>query len=325
MQVERAAVEVRDHLHRIVSLVPGATELVVALDAGDLLVGISHECDYPESVQTLPRVTWTTIQPDADSAAIDAQVRALQADGQPAIAVDAHFLESLQPTLILTQSLCEVCAVSDGQVHRLTKTMPSPPRVMAMTGRSIDQIWADIRTLGATIGRENAAEQLIARMQKQFSALRSRPDRPTHPPRVLCVEWLDPPFLAGHWVPELVEIGGGVNVGAQLGDHSRQYTWAELDRLEADIVIVALCGFGLARARLEIERSAAAADWLMRRRCPIWLLDGNAYTSRAGPRLADAADCIAAAINQGAHEGLEAFRDSAIAALNNPALGSISG
>ena len=122
---------------RIVSLIPGGTELVVALGAADRLVGISHECDYPESVQTLPRVTWTPIPPNVDSAAIDAQVRALQADGQPAIAVDAHQLESLQPTLILTQSLCEVCAVSDGQVHRLTKAMPSPPRVMAMTGRSI--------------------------------------------------------------------------------------------------------------------------------------------------------------------------------------------
>ena len=315
MQVERAAVEVPDRLHRIVSLVPGATELVVALDAAELLVGISHECDYPESVQTLPRVTWTAIQPDADSAAIDAQVRALQADGQPAIAVDARLLESLQPTLILTQSLCVVCAVSDGQVHRLTKTMPSPPRVMAMTGRSVDEIWSDIRALGATIGRKTGGEQLIARMQNQFSALRSRPNRPTRPPRVLCLEWLDPPFLAGHWVPELVEIAGGVNVGAQPGDHSRQYTWAELDRLEADIVIVALCGFGVARARMEIQRSTAAADWLLRRRCPIWLLDGNAYTSRAGPRLADAAQCIAAAINQGAHVGLAAFEPASTGAL----------
>jgi iron complex transport system substrate-binding protein len=132
---------------------------------------------------------------------------------------------------------------------------------------------------------------------------------------VLCLEWLDPPFLAGHWVPELVEIAGGVNVGAQPGDHSRQYTWAELDRLEADIVIVALCGFGVARARMEIQRSTAAADWLLRRRCPIWLLDGNAYTSRAGPRLADAAQCIAAAINQGAHVGLAAFEPASTGAL----------
>jgi iron complex transport system substrate-binding protein len=124
---------------------------------------------------------------------------------------------------------------------------------------------------------------------------------------VLCLEWLDPPFLAGHWVPELVEIAGGVNVGAEPGDHSRQYTWAELDRLEADIVIVALCGFDVLRARLEIQRCAAAADWLLHRRCPIWLLDGNAYTSRAGPRLADAAQCIAAAISKREHEGLEAF------------------
>jgi iron complex transport system substrate-binding protein len=307
VQVERAAVEVPEPLHRIVSLVPAATELVVALDAADLLVGISHECDYPESVQTLPRVTWTAIQPDADSAAIDAQVRALQADGHPAIAVDARVLESLQPTLVLTQSLCEVCAVSDGQVHRLTRAMRSTPQVMAMTGRSVDEIWADIRALGATIGRETAAEQLIARMQNQFSALRSRPDQSTRPPRVLCLEWLDPPFLAGHWVPELVEIAGGVNVGAQPGDHSRQYTWAELDRLEADIVIVALCGFDVLRARLEIQRCAAAADWLLHRRCPIWLLDGNAYTSRAGPRLAAAAECIAAAISKREHEGLEAF------------------
>jgi iron complex transport system substrate-binding protein len=292
---------------RIVSLVPGATELVVALGAADQLVGISHECDYPASVQTLPRVTWTAIPPDADSATIDAQVRMLQAEGKPAIAVDARLLEQLRPTLILTQSLCEVCAVSGAQVHQLSNALPSMPQVLAMTGRSIDGVWHDIRSLGETIGREIAAEQLIATMKDRFLALRSRGDRLAQPPRVLCLEWLDPPFLAGHWVPELVEFAGGVNVGAQPGDHSYQYTWEELDRLQADFVIVALCGFDVARARLEIQRCAAASDWLQRRGCPVWLLDGNAYTSRAGPRLVEAAECIAAAIDRRQQAGMMLF------------------
>ena len=292
---------------RIVSLLPGATEIVAALGKVDQLVAISHECDFPESIRSLPRITWTSIDQTANSAHIDAQVRATKSSGRPVIAIDAHLLEQLKPTVVVTQTLCDVCAVANGVAYTLADRLPDAPQVVALSGPTVNGVFADIRQLGALLKCDDAAEQLIAGMQQRFNALRSRADRPACPPRVLCLEWLDPPFLAGHWVPELVEIAGGVNVGAQSGDHSRQYTWNELDQLDADVVIVALCGFDVARARMEIERCADAAAWLARQRGAVWLLDGNAYTSRAGSRLVDAAECIAAAIESQVRPGIELF------------------
>ncbi len=291
---------------RIVSLLPGATEIVAALGAGDRLVGVSHECDYPAWVRDLPRVTWTPIDTEASSGAIDEQIRAAIAAGQPAIVLDAGILATLRPDLILTQSLCQVCAVADGSVFQLAELLTPAPAVLALTGRTLAGVHADMIAIARTLDLEHAGEELVAELAARFAALRARAARHERP-RVLCVEWLEPPFVAGHWVPELVDAAGGVDVAAAAGSHSRVVTWDELDRTPADVVIVMLCGFDLRRARVEV----AMCEGLHRfadRGLPIWLLDGNAYTSRPGPRLIEGAECIAAALKGALRPGLEPWR-----------------
>ncbi len=290
---------------RIISLVPGASEIVAALGAEPWLVGVSHECDYPPSVQLLPRVTWCAVDSAVSSAEIDAQVRAAQATSAPVIAIDESLLADLEPDLIITQTLCDVCAIADGRVHALRDTLPSA-RVLAMTGRTLSGVSADVQSIGDALGKPDAAGQLVAGMEARWADLASRCARAERP-AVLCIEWLDPPYLAGHWVPELVRIAGGTDAAARPGIHSTRMDWERIDRTKADVMLVMLCGFNLARSRAELERSPHLAERLLRRGNPVWLIDGNAYTSRAGPRLVEAAECIAAALANGEHDGLERF------------------
>ena len=236
---------------RVVTLLPAATEIVAALGAGDRLAGISHECDHPEAVLGLPRVTATPLDASLPSAAIDAAVRRLHEEGRPVIGIDAAQLRRLAPDLVVTQGLCEVCAVADGEAHRLSGTLASPPRVLSLGARTIGGIFEDIGALGRELGREEAAAELVARLSARLERLRGEP--PVHRPRVVCIEWLEPLYLAGHWVPELVEIAGGTDVGAEPGGHSARREWPELVALEPDVVVIMLCGFGPARAELELE------------------------------------------------------------------------
>jgi iron complex transport system substrate-binding protein len=272
-----------------------------------LLPGVSHECDYPVGVRGLPRVTWSAIDGNRSSAAIDAQVRAARAADLPVIAIDAETLSALHPDVILTQTLCEVCAVSDGVVYRLADLMPTLPHVFALSGRTLNGIEADVRALGLAIGRTAAAGILVREMRERFAALTQRTAQRTAKPRVLCIEWLDPPFLAGHWVPELVALAGGVDAAARPGGHSARTDWATIDRTEADVVLVLLCGFGVERAEAELRQNPNIADRLRRRGCPVWILDGNAYTSRPGPRLVNGGECIAAALDGNNYPGLVRF------------------
>jgi iron complex transport system substrate-binding protein len=293
---------------RIVSLLPGATEIVAALGAEPWLVGVSHECDHPAGVRGLPRVTWSAIDGNSSSAGIDAQVRAARAAGRPVIAIDAATLSSLRPDVIVTQTLCEVCAVSDGVVYGLAGVMPTLPHVIALSGRTLGGIESDVRALGLAIGRTDAAGALVRDMRERFQRLMQQTAARATKPRVLCVEWLDPPFLAGHWVPELVALAGGVDALTRAGSHSVQISWETIDRTEADVVLVLLCGFGVERAFVELTENAAIAERLRARGCPIWIMDGNAYTSRPGPRLVEAAECMAAALDGSEYPGLVRFQ-----------------
>ncbi|HKP49648.1 MAG TPA: ABC transporter substrate-binding protein, partial [Gemmatimonadales bacterium] len=197
---------------RVVSLLPAATEIVAALGDQPLLVGISHECDYPPSVLHLPRVTTTPIDIRASGAVIDADVRRLYQAGQPVIAIDASALQRLEPDLIITQDLCQICAVSDGQVHQLAAALQSQPEVLSLTARDLTGVWEDILAIGAALQLSDEAEELVLGLQSRLRLLAA--ERSAHSPRVLCIEWLDPLYLAGHWIPELVSLAGGTDVGA---------------------------------------------------------------------------------------------------------------
>lgn len=272
---------------RIVTLLPAATEIIAALGAESELVGISHECDWPPSVQHLPRVTATPIDRDAPSGAIDQAVRTAMAAGKPVIAVDGDQLRELTPDLILTQGLCEVCAVDDGQAYRIADALQPPPDVVSLRGKTIEGIQDDIRLVGNLIGREAEAEQVIAAMQHRLERLKAaRADRR---PRVVCIEWVDPPYLAGHWVPELVEAAGGVDVGAGPGSHSVVRPWKEIAALEPEVVFVMLCGMDVPRGLRELSGITDPEARAFFERYPPHLIDANAYTSRPGPRVVEAA------------------------------------
>lgn len=282
---------------RIITLLPAATEIVAALGAEQELVGISHECDWPPSVQDRPRVTTTPIDRDAPSGAIDQAVRKAIAAGRPVIAVDGDQLRELAPELILTQGLCEVCAVDDGQAYRIAEALHPSPDVVSLRGKTIEGIEDDIRLVGNLIAREAEAERVIAKMELELAAVRNK--RPANRPRVVCIEWVDPLFLAGHWVPELVEAVGGIDVGAAPGSHSVVWEWADVAALNPDHIFVLLCGMDIPRARLELAAitDPVARDFLARH--PVSFIDGNAYTSRPGPRVVDAAAKMQAALQDG--------------------------
>ncbi len=278
------------------SLLPAATEIACAIGARDRLVAVSHECDWPPDLDGLPRVSTTPIDPSLPSAAIDAAVRAAVADGRPLFGVDAAALRALRPDVLLTQGLCEVCAVNGGEARRLADALDPAPRVVALGGRDLAGIWRDVRAVGEILGLDPAAQALVRRLRTRLVLLESATPPLAPRKRVVVIEWLDPVFIAGHWVPELVRAAGGNDVGAAPAAHSREASWAEVADLEPDLLVVAPCGFDLDRARHELDQVTDPAALALLSRVPVWLLDGNAYTSRPGPRVVDAAERFRAMI-----------------------------
>jgi len=296
---------------RVVTLLPAATEIVAALGGGAGLVGVSHECDYPEWVGRLPRLTTTPIEPTASAARIDAEVRRLRGEGRPVIAVDGAALRRLRPDLIVTQGLCEVCAVADGEVHRLASLLDPAPEIISLSATTLAGIWGDIAAIGRALDLAAEADALVAGLRSRLAALAcARP--PAAPPRVVCIEWLDPLYLAGHWVPELVAAAGGHDVGAEPGAHSALARWSELGQLEPDVMLVMLCGFGVERAIRDLDALIEPAGRSLLEGVPVWVLDGNAYTSRPGPRVVDGAERIQAALENRELAGLRCWRPAPI-------------
>ena len=286
---------------RVVSLLPAATEIVAALGGQEALVGVSHECDYPPAVRTLPRVTSTPIEVEASGAQIDRTVRELRESGRPVIGVEGEALLRLAPDLVLTQGLCEVCAVADGAVHRLAQVMDPAPQIISLNASNLDGIFGDIRTVADALDLAPEAAELIAGLRYRLERLRR--DSPAERRRVLAVEWLDPVYLAGHWVPELIEIAGGLDTGARPGEPSRRIAREELATVRPEVVVVMLCGFSLERSLAEFSR-----DPLPELGAPVWALDGNSFTSRAGPRVVEGAGLLQSALRGEARQGLAHIR-----------------
>lgn len=280
---------------RIVSLLPAATEMVAALGAFDDLVAVSHECDYPPTILGLPKVTTSPVDPSASSLEIDHAVRAALERGEPVIALDASAIRAAAPHVILTQSLCEVCAVDGDEVVRLADTLDHEATVLRLGGTDVQGVLADIRAVGGAIGREGEAERLAARLARRYAdmaAVTSDANRT----RVVCIEWLDPVFLAGHWVPELVLAAGGEDVGARPGEHSRQVDWAHVESLEPDVMLIMPCGFDVERTEAELGDLEDETARRLLAETPYRILDGNAYTSRPGPRIVEAVERIREAL-----------------------------
>jgi iron complex transport system substrate-binding protein len=259
--------------------------MIVAVGGIDQLIGISHECDWPPAVQSLPRVTTTPIDVSQSSAEIDRAVRDAVGQGRAVIGIDAKVLQSLRPDIIVTQQLCEVCAVADGEAVRLAGVMHPAPEVLVLSGTTLSGVWDDIRRVGRAIGRDADGERVATALTAAVTAMSRQ--KPVRRPRVVAIEWLEPLFLAGHWVPEMIAAAGGEDVGAAPGDHSVVRAWDDVMALDPGLVLVILCGFDEARARAELERldDVRVHEWLADR--IVVVLDGNAFTSRPGPRLVE--------------------------------------
>ena len=280
---------------RVVSLLPAATEIVAALGALDQLVGVSHECDHPAGVACLPRVTSSAVDRDAASSAIDAEVRALASTGAPVFTLDSALVAALEPDVLLTQSVCDVCALPASEVDRAVAALAVAPAIVSLGGTTLDGVWDDLRRVGDAIGRRERADALVAslaaRMRRVHETLKAaRAPRP----RVAVIEWLDPLFVAGHWSPELVRRAGGIDVLAQPGAHSVQIDVAAARAAEPDVLLFAPCGFDVQRAARETAALLETDPWRWARDRSAWALDGNSLTSRPGPRLVDAIEVMAA-------------------------------
>ncbi|HYU91428.1 MAG TPA: ABC transporter substrate-binding protein [Gemmatimonadales bacterium] len=280
---------------RVVSLLPAATEIVAALGGVGRLVGVSHECDFPPEVRSLPRVTRTRVDPGMPSGAIDRAMAEAKRTGVSPVEVDVNLVAHLRPDLLIGQSVCDVCAVGEGELARLVTTLMPTPWVVTLHAHTLDEVFLDIRKVGEALELRDEAEELEAGLRYRLRRVSVRAAR-LPKARVLVLEWLDPPYVAGHWVPDLVTLAGGQDVGSATGEPSRPRPWDELAALAPDVVVVALCGFDIPRAQAELAAvTDPQARALLGRR--VEFLDGNAYTSRPGPRLVDAADILARLIH----------------------------
>jgi iron complex transport system substrate-binding protein len=281
---------------RICSLLPGATEILVALGLRDQLIAISHECDFPPEVTGLPRMTTSVVDPSRlSSAEIDAFVtRALQA-GQPLYEIDAALLARLQPDLVVTQDLCVVCAVDGGQVRRAVETHNPTAHVLSLRIESLADLWDGITTLAEATGTIEAGKALVADLRARLADVQRTIDG-TQRPRVLCLEWLEPPWIAGHWMPEAVALAGGQAILAQPNTPSPRASWDEIVAVSPEVVIVMPCGFDVARTLQEIH---VLADQPAFAKLPavsadrVYVVDGSALFNRAGPRLVDGIELLA--------------------------------
>ncbi|MEA2193845.1 MAG: iron complex transport system substrate-binding protein [Solirubrobacteraceae bacterium] len=275
---------------RIVSLVPHATELLFALGLGDDVVGVTHECDFPEAAQDLPPVTRDVLEPGLSPGEIDAAVRARTATGDSIYELDEELLRELEPDLIVTQALCHVCAVSVDEVQALAQSLPGPPRVIALDPTTYGETVGDVRTIAQATNAKDAALDLIARTARRADVIRLAV-RGTPRPRVAALEWMDPVFVAGHWTPQLIEMAGGEDVLGFSGEPSRVATWEEVAAAQPEVVIVMPCGYDAARALVEAEEfsdrlRSLGADQVV-------AVNASAYFSRPGPRLIDGLELLA--------------------------------
>ena len=281
---------------RIVSLLPSATEIISELGLGDDLVGVTHECDYPPAVADLPKVTKTLIPHDASSREIDALVRERLQTQRALYTLDLPTLQRLAPDLIVTQTLCDVCAVAEAEVAAAACALPGQPKVLNLEPLSLADVFASIRAVGDAAGVSARAEAVVAGLQGRVHAVAARSRTLAHRPRVVLLEWIDPPFCAGHWTPELVRLAGGVEGVGQPGQPSRTIGWQEVVDADPEVLVIACCGFTIDRTMQDVPilaRYPGFSELPCVRRGQVYVIDGSAYFSRPGPRLVDSLEILA--------------------------------
>jgi iron complex transport system substrate-binding protein len=305
---------------RIASLLPSATEIVHALGLGDSLVAISHDCDYPESVRSLPVVTKSFVPQGASSEEIDRTVRELRGASKPLYELDLAALEELRPDLILTQALCTVCAVSEEEVHAAAARLPGPPEVLNLEACTLAEVFADIEAVAERAGILSRGEELVKQLKDRADRVAARSARRSGTALVF-LEWLEPPFAAGHWNPELVRFAGANDPFGRIGKPATTLEWSAVARVSPEVIFVSCCGFDVERTLRDLPALARMPGW---RDVPaikkgrVYVADGTAYFSRPGPRLVDSLEILAHAVDRIWHplpQGLTAATRVDVASL----------
>lgn len=286
---------------RICSLLPSATEVIALLGLSDELVGVSHECDYPPAVKQLPIMVDPMIPPDGlGSVDIDRRVNQLVASGQRLYRLNDSLLRQAQPDLILSQDLCHVCAVTPDQLHDAISPMPRRPSVLTLNPRTVQDVIDDVIRIGDAADRSAEGHRLAAHLRNRLDAVHARVRGVSYHPRVVCIEWLSPLYIAGHWVPEMVQLAGGEDVLSKPGSPSRIATWNEILAVAPDILIIMPCGFSVERTHQELcQLMQQPGQWPLPSNLAehTFLVDASSYFSRPGPRLIDGIELLAALLH----------------------------
>lgn len=299
---------------RLVSLLPSATEIVCQLGLIEQLVGVSHECDWPVAVRQLPKVTRSHIPPSARSHEIDSLVRHRLRAERALYSLDMATLAALRPSLIITQALCDVCAVAEAEVCEAARALPGTPRVVNIEPTYLGGVFDSIRVVAAATGCPERAERAITALEARVAAVAERSLRIARRPRVVLLEWIEPPFSSGHWGPELVRLAGGQEVVCRAGERSRTLDWREIVAAQPDVLVIACCGFDVPRTLVDLPILRGYPGWSALpcvRSGRVYVVDGSAYFNRPGPRLVDSLEILAHMLEPTVHPlppGLPAAR-----------------
>jgi iron complex transport system substrate-binding protein len=282
---------------RIVSLIASASEIIASLGLSRYQVGRSHECDFPPEILTLPICTSPAFPTDGTSAEIDQRVKQRVADALSVYEVSRELLDALQPSHVITQTQCRVCAVSLEDVERaLTGWVTSRPKLVALEPNALADVWSDIRRVAAACDVPERGEEVVRKLESEMRRISERAGASGHRPRVACIEWHEPLMAAGNWVPELVEMAGAVNLFGEAGLHSPWMTWQQLMDADPDVIISMPCGFDLDRTSAEMYWLTDRPEWRKLRAVEtgqVYLADGNQYFNRPGPRLVESLQILA--------------------------------
>ena len=296
---------------RVVSLLPSATEIVAALGMLDCLVGRSHECDFPPEVERLPVCCRPRINIARSGVEIDRQVKDCVRDGTSIFEVDGQLLRSLRPDVIITQTQCNVCAVTPEDIEAaLTREGDSGPSLIDLRPERLEHLFSDIHSVAIALHAMDRGHEVAIGLRTGFESLRQKGVQQRRHPRVVCLEWLEPMMVAGNWVPELVEVAGGKNVGAEPGQHSPWFDWQQLLAADPEVIVLMPCGWNIARTRTESVVLKNDSRWQQLsavRSGKVFVTDGHQFFNRPGPRLLESAEILGEMLHSGAmkfgHQG----------------------
>jgi iron complex transport system substrate-binding protein len=303
-----------DKARRIVSFLPSATEMICALGLTDRLAGVTHECDFPPEVRDKPIVVRSALPTERMSQSeVDAAVSERLRNGLSLYQVDEKLLQGISPDLIVTQDLCQVCAPSGNEVAQVLSSLPTRPKILWLTPKSLGEIFQNLQQLGAATGRQQQAEEIIADGRARLERLAAQAARLTARPRVFCMEWIDPVYCSGHWVPEMVRIAGGIDELGRTGADSVRIPWSDVLHWAPEVLIVMPCGCELAKAAEQARQLfgyAGSSELPAVRNGRVYAVDANSYFARPGPRVIEGTELLAHLLHPSVFEwrgGSDAF------------------